>query len=77
MECDQVRASKQLQEERARPKKLVAELSLDEAIPQDINAKDGRPRSPRPSLRGTSARLWINLQATYDLARAEKRRHAA
>ena len=26
---------------------------------------------------GTSARLWMNLQATFDLAQAEKRRHAA
>ena len=26
---------------------------------------------------GTSARLWMNLQATYDLAEAEKRRNAA
>lgn len=26
---------------------------------------------------GTSARLWMNLQATYDLAAAEKRRQAA
>jgi addiction module HigA family antidote len=26
---------------------------------------------------GTSARLWVNLPATYDLAQAEKRRDAA
>jgi len=26
---------------------------------------------------GTSARLWMNLQATYDLARASAKRHAA
>lgn len=26
---------------------------------------------------GTSAKLWMNLQATYDLDRAEKARHAA
>jgi antitoxin HigA-1 len=26
---------------------------------------------------GTSARLWMNLQATWDLAQAEKRRSAA
>jgi antitoxin HigA-1 len=26
---------------------------------------------------GTSPRLWMNLQATYDLDRAEKARHAA
>jgi addiction module HigA family antidote len=26
---------------------------------------------------GTSARLWMNLQTTYDLDRAEKRRRVA
>lgn len=26
---------------------------------------------------GTSARLWMNLQATFDLAQAEKRRRVA
>jgi addiction module HigA family antidote len=26
---------------------------------------------------GTSASLWVNLQATFDLAQAEKRRRAA
>ena len=26
---------------------------------------------------GTSAKLWMNLQATFDLDRAEKARHAA
>ena len=39
LECDQVRELKQLQDENARLKKLVAELSLDKAILQDINSK--------------------------------------
>ena len=39
LEGDQVRELKQLQEENSRLKKLVAELSLDKAILQDINAK--------------------------------------
>ena len=39
MESDQVRELKQLQDENARLKKLVAELSLDKAILQDINSK--------------------------------------
>ena len=39
MQSDQVRELKQLQEENARLKKLVAELSLDKAILQDINSK--------------------------------------
>ena len=39
LESDQVRELKQLQDENARLKKLVAELSLDKAILQDINAK--------------------------------------
>lgn len=36
MRSDQVRELKQLQEENARLKKLVAELSLDKAILQDV-----------------------------------------
>lgn len=39
LQSDQVRELKQLQEENVRLKKLVAELSLDKAILQDINAK--------------------------------------
>ncbi|VVD92915.1 transposase [Pandoraea horticolens] len=40
MQSDQVRELKQLQEENARLKKLVAELSLDKAILQDVAAKN-------------------------------------
>lgn len=36
MQSDQVRELKQLQDENARLKKLVAELSLDRAILQDV-----------------------------------------
>jgi len=39
LESDQVRELKQLQDENGRLKKLVAELSLDKAILQDINSK--------------------------------------
>ncbi len=39
MESDQVRELKQLQDENAGLKKLVAELSLDKAMLQDINSK--------------------------------------
>jgi putative transposase len=39
LEGNQVRELKQLQDENARLKKLVAELSLDKAILQDINTK--------------------------------------
>lgn len=39
LESDQVRELKQLQDENTRLKKLVAELSLDKAILQDINSK--------------------------------------
>jgi putative transposase len=42
MQSDQVRELKQLQDENARLKKLVAELSLDKAILQDIAAKNWR-----------------------------------
>lgn len=39
LQSDQVRELKQLQEENTRLKKLVADLSLDKAILQDINQK--------------------------------------
>jgi putative transposase len=39
LQSDQVRELKQLQDENARLKKLVAELSLDKAILHDVNAK--------------------------------------
>ena len=39
LQSDQVRELKQLQDENARLKKLVAELSLDKAILQDISSK--------------------------------------
>jgi putative transposase len=39
LEIDQVRQLKQLQEENGKLKKLVAELSLDKAILQDVLAK--------------------------------------
>ena len=34
-------------------------------------------RSVRNEVLGTSPKLWMNLQATYDLDRAEKARDAA
>ena len=40
LQSDQVRELKLLQEENARLKKVVADLSLDKAILQDINAKE-------------------------------------
>jgi putative transposase len=39
LQSEQVREFKELQDENARLKKLVAELSLDKAILQDINSK--------------------------------------
>jgi putative transposase len=39
LQSDQVRELKQLQDENARLKKLVAELSVDKATLQDINAR--------------------------------------
>ena len=40
LQSDQVRELKQLQDENTRLKKLVAELSLNKAILQDINSKN-------------------------------------
>ena len=39
LEIDQIRQLKQLQEENVRLKKLVAELSLDKTVLQDVPAK--------------------------------------
>ena len=39
LQSDQVRELKQLQDENARLKRLVADLSLDKVIVQDINSK--------------------------------------
>lgn len=39
MESDQVRELKQLQDENGKLKRLVAELSLDKAVLQDVLAK--------------------------------------
>lgn len=45
LQSDQVRELKQLQDENVRLKKLVAELSLDKAILQDVATKKwGGPR---------------------------------
>lgn len=53
LEPDQARELKQLQEENARLKKLVADLSLDKAILQDIAAKNVWSA---PRLQGSSFR---------------------
>lgn len=42
LEVDQVRQLKQLQDENARLKKLVAELTLDKAMLQDVVKKSGK-----------------------------------
>nr|WP_085963616.1 IS3 family transposase [Burkholderia gladioli] len=47
MQSDQVRELKQLQDENARLKKLVAELSLDKAILQDVASKKCGPAALR------------------------------
>ncbi|WP_420796208.1 IS3 family transposase [Burkholderia gladioli] len=47
MQSDQVRELKQLQDENARLKKLVAELSLDKAILQDVASKKWPPAALR------------------------------
>lgn len=45
MQSEQVKELKQLQDENARLKELVAELSLDKAILQDVAAKSGAARA--------------------------------
>ena len=48
LQSDQVRELKQLQDENTRLKKLVAELSLDKAILQDVATKNGTARGEAP-----------------------------
>ena len=59
LETEQVREFKQLTEENARLKRLVAELSLDKAVLQDVLSKEfPSPRSWRrlwPMWRGATA----------------------
>ncbi|AEA62236.1 transposase IS3/IS911 [Burkholderia gladioli BSR3] len=59
MQSDQVRELKQLQDENARLKKLVAELSLDKAILQDVASKKwpGRAEARRGGLCGEPLRI--------------------
>ena len=54
LQSDQVREFKQLQDENARLKKVVAELTLDKVILQDIVQKSGpaRAEAMRRGLRG-------------------------
>src|SRR5436190_15393749 len=63
MQSDQVRELKQLQDENARLKKLVAELSLDKAILQDINSKNGPARAEAPRGRVHPRSLRVALAA--------------
>lgn len=45
MQSDQVRELKQLQDENARLKRVVADLTLDKAILQDVVSKNGPARA--------------------------------
>jgi putative transposase len=79
LESDQVRELKQVVEENARPKKLVAELSLDKAVLQDVLSKS----SPAGAHEGSCSlcRVVTRLQraprlpgdgpASFDAAQAQ------
>lgn len=75
MEVDQVRQLKQLQEENARLKRLVAELTLDKTMLQDVLAKNCKALTA-PSRGDVSeehvpgertARLWRVADGVVDL----------
>jgi putative transposase len=59
LQSNQVRKLKQLQDENARLKKLVTELSLDKAILQDLAAK--KWSGPR-----CNVKWWTTLSTTTD-----------
>lgn len=58
LEVDQVRQLRQLQDENARLKKLVAELTLDKAMLQDVVKKSGENRATSPHGRLLPAALF-------------------
>jgi putative transposase len=85
LESDQVREFEQLSEENARLKRLVAELSLDKAVLQDVLSKcsparaheGGRSlRGPEPRLQPASG-LFLDGAAPFHAAQAEPTRSAA
>ncbi|EEA04108.1 transposase IS3/IS911 family protein [Burkholderia sp. H160] len=66
LESNQVRELKQLQDENARLKKLVAEFSLDKAILQDIATKKrpnpSGPEQPAPCRRAFERQSTVRAQ---------------
>ena len=63
MQSDQVRELKQLQEENGRLKKLVAELSLDKAVLQDVASKKvARPALKREVVAYIVSHYDLNMQ---------------
>ena len=62
LQSDQVRELKQLQDENTRLKKLVADLSLDKAILQDINQKMyDPPRVCKGFFGGCGLSVYVNV----------------
>ena len=49
MDVQQARRLKELEKENGRLKKLVTDLSLDNAILKDVNSKTGKPRKAQGS----------------------------
>jgi len=58
LEVDQVRQMAQLQEENLRLKKLVAELSLDKTMLQDVLSKNGEAFAAWTDGRSVDDQLW-------------------
>ncbi len=70
LETDQVRQFKQLQEENARLKRLVAELTLDKTMLQDVLAKncDGAKEPAHGASSGWKAeKEWSSEEAEEEL----------
>lgn len=58
LEVDQVRQLKQLQEENARLKRLVADLTLDEVMLQDVLGKNSEALAAASGGRASVSELW-------------------
>ena len=85
LETDQVRKFKQLAEENVRLKKLVADLSVDEAVLQDVLSKNSPARAHEggcghhgePPRHQPASGLFPNRSPPFDPAQAEHPRSAA
>ena len=72
LEMDQVRQMAQLQEENMRLKQLVAELTLDKTMLQDVLSKNGEAFTARTNSGGTGGIVWRSRTASVPCSACAK-----